>query len=72
MTRAILLPTNIVAIKLDSSLVNIEIVLETNDDEDLSNSNFNLFEDTNAISMPEKKAERSKVIITIVSVIYLS
>lgn len=72
MTRAILLPTNIVAIKLDSSLVNIEIVLETKEEDDLSNSSFNLFEDTNAISMPEKKAESSKVIITIVSVIYLS
>ena len=56
------------AIKLDSSLEKIAIVLEINESEDLSNSNFNLFEEIKAISIPEKKAENKSVTITIVIV----
>ena len=67
-TKAIVLPISILAIKLDSSLEKIAIVLEINESEDLSNSNFNLFEETKAISIPEKKAENKSVTITIVIV----
>lgn len=56
------------AIKLDSSLEKIAIVLEINESEDLSNSNFNLFEEIKAISIPEKKAENKRVTITMVTV----
>mgnify|MGYP001578756707 CR=1 FL=1 len=66
-TKAILLPISIVAIKLDSSLEKIAIVLEINESEFLSNSNFNLFDETKAISIPEKKAEKIKVMTTIVN-----
>ena len=67
-TKAILFPISILAIKLDSSLEKIAIVLEINESEALSNSNFNLFEETKAISIPEKKAENKSVTITIVTV----
>ena len=67
-TKAILFPISIVAIKLDSYLEKIAIVLEINESEALSNSNFNLFEETKAISIPEKKAENKSVTITIVIV----
>ena len=70
-TNAMLLPTNIVAIKLDSSLEKIDKILETKDPDVLSNSNLSLFEVTKAISIPEKKAERNKVIITIVRDIFI-
>tara|TARA_B100000614_G_C14513265_1_gene479448 strand:+ start:863 stop:1102 length:240 start_codon:yes stop_codon:yes gene_type:complete len=70
-TNAMLLPTNIVAIKLDSSLEKIDKILETKDPDVLSNSNLSLFEVTKAISIPEKKAERNKVIITIVTDIFI-
>jgi len=66
-TKAILFPISILARKLDSSLEKTAIVLEINDPEDLSNSNFNLFDETKAISTPEKKAEKSKVMRTIVN-----
>ena len=56
------------AIKLDSSLEKIAIVLEIKESEDLSNSNFNLFDEIKAISIPEKKAENKSVTITIVIV----
>ena len=67
-TKAILFPISMLAIKLDSSLEKIAIVLEINESEDLSNSNFNLFEEIKAISIPEKKAENKSVTITIVIV----
>tara|TARA_B100000683_G_scaffold276795_1_gene332175 strand:- start:5133 stop:5405 length:273 start_codon:yes stop_codon:yes gene_type:complete len=70
-TNAILLPTNIVAIKLDSSFEKIDKILETKDPDVLSNSSLSLFEETKAISIPEKKAERNKVIITIVRDIFI-
>ena len=50
----------------------MESILETNEPEDLSNSSFNLLEETNAISIPEKNAESKRVIITIVNdILYL-
>ena len=67
-TKAILFPISILARKLDSSLEKTAIVLEINDPEDLSNSNFNLFDETKAISIPEKKAENKSVTITIVTI----
>ena len=67
-TKAILFPISMLAIKLDSSLEKIAIVLEINESEDLSNSNFNLFEEIKAISIPEKKAENKRVTITMVTV----
>ena len=67
-TKAILFPISILARKLDSSLEKTAIVLEINDSEDLSNSNFNLFDETKAISIPEKKAENKSVTITIVTI----
>lgn len=70
-TSAILLPINIVAIKLDSSFEKIDIVLEINESEFLSSSNLILFDEIKAISIPEKNAENKRVIIIIVNVIYL-
>tara|TARA_B100000902_G_scaffold392908_1_gene446107 strand:+ start:89 stop:295 length:207 start_codon:yes stop_codon:yes gene_type:complete len=67
-----LFPTSIVAIKFDSSFEKIAINLEINEPEPLSNSNFNLLDETNAISIPEKKAENNKVIIIMVNVIDIS
>ena len=43
-----------VAIKFDSLLENIDNTLDIKEFDFLSNSNFNLFEETNAISMPRK------------------
>ena len=44
-TNAMLLPTNIVAIKLDSSLEKIDKILETKDPDVLSNSSLSLLEE---------------------------
>ena len=70
-TNAILLPISIASIKLDSSLEKIDKILEKKDPDFLSNSNFSLLEETKAISIPEKKAERNIVIITIVRDIFI-
>ena len=67
-TKARLFPISIVAIKLDSFLEKIVIILEINESEVLSNSNFNLFDEIKAISIPEKKAENKRVTITMVTV----
>ena len=66
-TNEILLPTNIVAIKLDGSLVKREIILDIKDPVFLSISNFNLLDAINAISLPEKNAERHNDIKIIVN-----
>ena len=69
-TNEILLPTSIVAIKLDGSLVTPEIILDIKDPVFLSISNFNLLDAINAISLPEKNAERHKDIrITVNNII---
>ena len=44
------------------------MILEINEPEALSNSNFNLFNETKAISIPEKKAENNNVTIITVNV----
>ena len=61
-TNAILFPINMVTMYCPGFWVNIEITLEDNDPCFLSISSRNLFDETNAISIPEKKAEKSKVI----------
>ena len=57
-TNAMLLPTNIVAIKLDSSFEKIDKILETKDPDVLSNCSLSLLEETKAISIPEKSEKK--------------
>ncbi len=61
-TKDTLLPINIVVIKFDSLLEKKVITLDEIFPLPLSNSNCNLFEETNAISTPEKKADKIIVI----------
>jgi acetolactate synthase regulatory subunit len=56
--------------QFDSYFEKIEIVLDTNEPVDLSNSNFNRLEEIKAISIPEKNAESKRVIITIENSIF--
>ena len=53
-TKEILFPINIVVMKLDSFLENKEIIFEDIFSLPLSSSNWSLFEETKAISIPEK------------------
>lgn len=69
-TKAILFPISIFTIKRDSSFVKIDMILEVKLLDFLSNSNFNLLDETNAISIPEKKAENNSVRIIKVKYIY--
>jgi hypothetical protein len=66
MTRAKLFPINIVDINLEGSLVIIESIFGISPFCFFSISRFSLFDETYAISIPEKKAEQrrlSKIII---------
>ena len=65
-----LLPINIVVIKFDSFLEKKAITLEDMFSLPLSSSNCNLFEETKAISIPEKKAEKITVIKASVKYIF--
>ena len=61
-TKEILLPINIVVMKLDSFLENKEIIFDDIFSLPLSSSNWSLFEETKAISIPEKNADNKIVI----------
>ena len=61
-----MLPINIVAINLDGFWVIIESTLGINPDLFFSISKFNLFEETYAISIPEKKADNKRLKIIII------
>lgn len=66
-TRAILFPTNTKAINPEGLLTKREIIFPERKPLFLSSSIRNLFDDTKAISIPEKKAENNSetIIITI-------
>ena len=70
-TKAILLPINIEIIKLVGFSVNWETILVVMFPGSLSKNIFNLLADTNAISIPEKNADRTSVIIIIKYVIVI-
>jgi hypothetical protein len=59
-TSEILSPTNIVLINFEGAAVNSETILAGRLPFSFNNSILNLLDETNAISMPEKKAIRSK------------
>ena len=65
-TSAILLPTSIVAMYWLGFVVKIVIILDPNAPCFLSSSIRSLLEDTKAISIPEKNAEKSKKINMII------
>ncbi len=56
-TKEILLPTNMVVMNLDDLEVSLLTIFEVNPFFFFSSSIWNLFADTYAISIPEKKAE---------------
>src|ERR1035437_205961 len=62
-----LFPTSIVAINCPGVLRNLLIILALSGLLFLSSSNLSLSDETNAISIPEKKAEASNVIVMIIS-----
>jgi hypothetical protein len=64
-TRAMLLPTSIVAINCEGFARNIDIILDENSPCFRFNSRRNLLDARKAISMPEKKAENINVMIII-------
>lgn len=57
-----LLPTNMVAIKWPDLLVTIRKTPDIKGEDCLSSSSLNLLAEINAISIPEKKAEKTMVI----------
>ena len=65
-TKATLFPISIDIIKLLGFSVNFETILLAKLPCSLSRKIFNLLDETNAISIPEKKADRIKVIIIII------
>lgn len=69
-TKAMLFPISMFIIKRDSSFVKIDMILEVKLLDFLSNSNFNLLDETKAISMPEKNAENNSVRIIKTKYIY--
>jgi hypothetical protein len=73
MTNVILLPTNIAAINLEGLSVNLLRIFDEKLSCIFSIPKNILLEDTNAISIPEKKAERIKQVMMIpisISLIY--
>ena len=61
MTNAILLPKSNIAIKCDSSLKKVPKILPFNVPLERSSSTFSRLEEIKAISIPEKKAENTRV-----------
>ena len=70
-TSATLFPINIEIIKCVDLSVNLETILLVLLPCSLSKKIFNLLDETNAISIPEKNADRTSVIIIIKYVIVI-